>query len=105
MPKINLEKMSREELVSLRKSVDQALKASEREAKKNALAAAQKAAAAHGFTLDEILAGKKGGSGPKSAPKYANPKDPGQTWTGRGRQPNWVKDALSSGKSLDELAI
>ena len=105
MAKINLEKMSREELINLRKSVDEALKVSEREAKKNALAAAQKAAAAHGFSLDEILSGKRSSTGPKSAPKYANPEDPNQTWTGRGRQPNWVKTALAAGKSLDEMAI
>ena len=105
MAKINLDKMSREELINLRKSVDEALKASEREAKKNALAAAQKAAAEHGFSLDEILSGKKPNTGPKSAPKYANPEDPSQTWTGRGRQPNWVKAAMASGKSLDDMSI
>ncbi|MEO0851345.1 MAG: H-NS histone family protein [Pseudomonadota bacterium] len=105
MAKINLEKMSREELINLRKSIDDALKSSERQAKKNALAAAQKAAAEHGFSLEEVLAGKKSAAGPKSAPKYANPDDPDQTWTGRGRQPNWVKTALAAGKSLDEMAI
>ena len=105
MAKINLDKMSREELLNLQKSVENALKASEKEAKKNALAAAQKAAAEHGFTLDEVLAGKKAATGPKSAPKYANPEDPGQTWTGRGRQPNWVKAALAGGKSLEEMAL
>ena len=105
MAKINLDKMSREELFKLRKSVDDALKSSEKEAKKNALAAAQKAAAEHGFTLDEVLAGRKAAVGPKSAPKYANPDDPTQTWTGRGRQPNWVKSALASGATLDQMAI
>ena len=105
MAKINLDKMSREELVNLRNSVDEALKVSEREAKRNALAAAQKAAAEHGFSLDEIMGGKKGPNGPKSLPKFANPEDPAQTWTGRGRQPNWIKSALAAGKSLDEMAI
>lgn len=104
MAEINLDGMTREELINLRKSIDDALKVSEREAKKNALAAAQKAAAEHGFSLDEILSGKKT-VGPKSAPKYANPDDPNQTWTGRGRQPNWIKSALAGGKSLDEMAI
>lgn len=105
MAKINLDKMSREELINLRKEIDDALKSSERQAKKNALAAAQKAAAEHGFSLDEILAGKKAAGGAKSAPKYANPDDASQTWTGRGRQPNWVKSALAAGKTLEEMAI
>lgn len=38
-----------------------------------------------------------------SVPKYAG--NGGQTWSGRGPQPNWVKDALAGGKTLEELAI
>ena len=37
--------------------------------------------------------------------KYANPTDPVQTWTGRGRKPAWVNDFLTSGKTLDDLMI
>ncbi|MCB1766993.1 MAG: H-NS histone family protein, partial [Candidatus Competibacteraceae bacterium] len=29
----------------------------------------------------------------KGRPKYRNPADPDQTWTGRGKMPNWLKDA------------
>jgi DNA-binding protein H-NS len=39
------------------------------------------------------------------APRYRNPADDGQTWTGRGKQPRWVVDALSAGKTLDDLLI
>jgi DNA-binding protein H-NS len=70
--------------------------------KERGTVAAQKAAQEHGFSLDEIL-GEKSGS--KGMPKYANPANPDQTWTGRGRQPGWVKEALGKGKSLDDLAI
>ena len=38
-------------------------------------------------------------------PKYRNPKDPSQTWAGRGLQPHWVRDALKSGKKLDGFLI
>ena len=41
----------------------------------------------------------------KIKPKYRNPKDASQTWTGRGRKPVWVVDALASGKTLDKLLI
>lgn len=97
-----LEKMSLEELQVLRKEVDVAIKGFEKRKKKEALIAAQKAAKEHGFSLDEILGGK---SGTKGAPKFANPSNPEQTWTGRGRQPQWVKDAFAAGKALDDLAI
>ncbi|WP_295435130.1 H-NS histone family protein [uncultured Thiodictyon sp.] len=36
-----------------------------------------------------------------ATPKYAD--DAGNTWSGRGRQPKWVKDAVRSGKLLNEL--
>jgi DNA-binding protein H-NS len=47
------------------------------------------------------------GSGARGsvAPKYRNPKDPSQTWAGRGLQPYWVRDALKSGKKLDSFLI
>ncbi|QBX99633.1 H-NS histone family protein [Rhodophyticola sp. CCM32] len=99
-----LSAMSRNELLELQKEVTAALKDFDKRKKKEALVAAQKAAKEHGFSLDEILGGKSG-SGPKSPPKYANPADPSQTWTGRGRQPGWIKEALTSGKSLDTMAI
>jgi DNA-binding protein H-NS len=40
-----------------------------------------------------------------AAPRYRNPADSGQTWTGRGRQPRWIAEALASGRSLDEFKI
>jgi DNA-binding protein H-NS len=42
--------------------------------------------------------------GRKVEPKYRHP-DSGDTWTGRGRQPSWVSNALNSGKTLDQLKI
>ena len=39
------------------------------------------------------------------APKYRNPKDPTQTWAGRGLQPLWIRDAIKSGKKLDSFLI
>ncbi len=100
---IDLQNMNLNELRELRKDVDAAIATFEKRKKKEALIAAQKAAQEHGFSLDEIMGGKTGG--PKSAPKYANPADPSKTWTGRGRQPQWIKDLLGSGKSLDDVAI
>ena len=41
----------------------------------------------------------------KVSPKYKNPANGSETWTGRGRQPRWVVDALAGGKSLDDLLI
>ncbi|HJS85849.1 MAG TPA: H-NS family nucleoid-associated regulatory protein [Acetobacteraceae bacterium] len=39
------------------------------------------------------------------APKYRNPDNPRDVWSGRGRKPKWVEEKLSAGSSLEELAI
>jgi DNA-binding protein H-NS len=42
---------------------------------------------------------------PKVLPKYSNPKNPQETWSGRGKQPRWVASQLGSGKRLDQFLI
>ena len=101
---INLDKMSKEDLEQLRKDVDRALKTLDARRKAEAKRAADQAAKEYGFSLDDLIGGTTA-KGTKGVPKYANPADPSQTWTGRGRKPKWVNDALSSGKSLESLAI
>jgi DNA-binding protein H-NS len=73
--------------------------------KREALAKLEKQAAEMGFSLSDLLGGKSKKSVSKVAPKYVNPDNSEQTWTGRGRQPKWVEAHLASGKSLDGLLI
>lgn len=73
-----------------------------------ALKAAAKAAKQHGFDLGDLLgqAPKKRGPKKKPAPaKYRNPDNPEQTWSGRGRRPEWFKAAEKAGKPLASLEI
>ncbi len=42
---------------------------------------------------------------PKVYPKYQNAKNPAETWSGRGKQPLWVKAQLRAGKKLKDLVI
>jgi DNA-binding protein H-NS len=37
------------------------------------------------------------------APKYQNPNNAAQTWSGKGKQPSWVDEALAKGLTLDSL--
>jgi len=102
----DIEKMSLEELQAYHKEVEAAIRGYEKKRKTEALAAVRETARAHGFTLEELIGGKAPGKATvKGVAKYANPADPSQTWTGRGRQPGWVKDALAAGKSLESMAI
>ena len=36
---------------------------------------------------------------PKVLPKHRNPKNPAETWSGRGKQPRWLTAQLRSGKN------
>jgi DNA-binding protein H-NS len=37
------------------------------------------------------------------APRYRNPENPTETWSGRGPEPEWVLLALARGETLDDL--
>lgn len=60
-----------------------------------------------GLSVDDILsskAPKRAKTAPVAA-QYRNPNDASQTWSGRGRQPLWIKALLESGKKLAELRV
>lgn len=105
---LDLDTMSRSDLEKLRKNVDKALSTVAERERRAALAAAEKAAAAHGFSLSE-LTGTSSGAGKrtkaKSPPKYRNPANPDQTWSGRGRKPGWITEAEAAGRPVSDFAI
>ncbi len=41
----------------------------------------------------------------KVAPKYRNPANPKETWTGRGKQPRWLAALTTKGKKVEEFLI
>lgn len=104
---VDLTSMSRKDLLKLQKDVEKALSAAEHRDRLEALKAAEKAVAEYGFTLDDVssVKSKGAGKGTKAAAKYRNPADPSQTWTGRGRKPAWVHEALAKGSDITDLEI
>lgn len=55
-----------------------------------------------GMTLEQVF-GKAGkANGGSVAPKFRNPNDPSQTWTGRGKRPNWLT-AIIKNMSPEEI--
>ena len=55
----------------------------------------------HGISIED-LGGRSGGKRGPVAVKY---RSGDKTWTGRGRQPVWVRDALAAGQTLESLAV
>ncbi len=103
MGDIDLSAMSKKELKALNKKVSQAIESFDERVRLEALAALEVKAKELGFSLSELTGGKKIKS--VNPPKYRNPQDPDQTWTGRGRQPGWVKAVLADGQDLAQFAI
>lgn len=55
-------------------------------------------------SIDEILkAGEK--LEKKRSIKYRNTDNSEETWTGRGRKPTWLVEAMAAGRELNEFAI
>lgn len=42
---------------------------------------------------------------PKVVPKYRNPTNPSETWSGRGKQPRWLVAQIKNGQSLERFLI
>ncbi|UWQ56004.1 H-NS histone family protein [Leisingera caerulea] len=105
---IDLKGLSTAELEALAKEIEVRKVEVENEAKKNAYAEMQAIAEKHGVAFEEVIAlhgGKGRKSSAKAPAKYANPADRSQTWSGRGRKPAWVHEALEAGKPLEDLEI
>lgn len=107
---INLDAMSLKELVDLETKVQKAiagLRDRERSALKEKMAEMAKN---HGFSVNELFGGNRpgrGGGKGKSigVARFANPENKADTWTGRGRKPNWLVDRLKKGAKLSDFAI
>ena len=42
---------------------------------------------------------------PTVLPKFRNPLQPSETWSGRGKRPRWLVAQLRSGKQIDDFRI
>jgi DNA-binding protein H-NS len=74
------------------------------------IAKIKEAIAVYGLTATDLFAGKsvetskrKPRSGKPTGFKYADTQ--GNTWVGMGKRPQWLRDALAAGKSLDDFLV
>jgi DNA-binding protein H-NS len=97
MAPIDLTAYDLAELKGLLFDIEQEIRRRARDERERARERIHALAADAGIPLDALVG--------KAAPRYRNPADSGQTWTGRGRQPRWIAEALASGRSLDEFKV
>ena len=106
---LNLDRLTIAELTAVIEEAEALRREKQEEAKAALLAKWQAEAAENNLSLDTILASQqptegqgrkvRRGTGDKVAAKFHNPET-GATWSGRGREPRWLK-----GKNRDEFKI
>jgi len=119
---IDINRLSAKELESL---ISQAKKRKTTLSKRKPLATVRKRltqlAKAEGYTVEELFGGasapaarapraaktpaKARKAQAKVAPKYRNPDNSSETWTGRGKQPRWLAAMTAQGRQLAEFVI
>ena len=101
MARINgLEKMSYGELANMELEIERLKIAKQNESRvalREQMTAMAKAA---GFDIHELFSKRKGKG--TVAVKYRDPKNPENTWTGRGRMPRWMAAATKGNKARKE---
>lgn len=104
---MDLSNMTAADLRALQDTIKQELKKREGQEIANARSQIMAIAQSVGVPLKDLIGGS-GGMRAKSGPvavQYRNPENAAEQWTGRGRQPKWVKAALDAGKTLDALRV
>lgn len=107
MTKINIDKMSYKELLELQDEIAAAIVRRRDDERTEMKKKIEELVSGSGFAVDEILGKSRRGGRRGGAPqvKYRNPKDSSQTWTGRGRKPNWLVEALGKGQKIESFLV
>lgn len=106
-----LSKLTEEQLAELQAAIPKEL--AEREAQRRAALKSEilQVAAGKGLSESDLLAllggGRKGKPAKKAGKLPAKYRDPdsGKTWSGRGKQPVWLREAVAAGKQVEDFAV
>lgn len=114
---ISIEGLDLDELRELRRAIDERIAGIEVEQQRTVFEQIQALAASIGVSPEQLLQqfggrassrrGSQGGkkSGGEKEARYRNPQNPEETWSGRGRQPKWLSNALKSGQRLEAFSV
>lgn len=100
---VDLSKLSLEELQTLARDIETEVVTRREADRERVLSQMRELAASLGLTLEEVVKGERNRG--TILPKYRHPANPVLTWSGRGKRPAWVNEALAAGMSMDDLAV
>ena len=97
-----------QELIAQKESLEREIERTKNQSRADAIAKVRALMEEYGLTASDLstkpAAKARAGKGNKVAAKYRNAAT-GETWSGRGLQPKWLKAALAAGRSLADFAI
>ncbi|MEI4263530.1 H-NS histone family protein [Roseovarius sp. D0-M9] len=105
MNKSEMLKLSYAELQRMKENLDDVISQKRDEEREKAREELEKRARELGFEAGDLFSNSKPKKKAKVPAKYAHPENPSKTWSGRGRQPNWIKEHLENGGKLEDLAL
>lgn len=102
---VDLKSLSLKELKDLQSQVAREIAGFHDRQKRQAITTLEEKARELGFTLAELTGIAPVRKKSVGGPKFANPANPSDTWSGRGRKPRWYSEAIAAGKSGDDLKV
>jgi DNA-binding protein H-NS len=109
--KLNLDAMSIDEMWQLHEEISRVLSvrltSEKRELEKRLTQLRREKEIPHSESVDKPSkdAPRERRKYPRVFPKYQNPMEPSETWSGRGKQPRWLTIALNTGHTIEEFVI
>jgi DNA-binding protein H-NS len=93
------------ELLAQKAALEQQIAHTQREEREKAIGKIKTLMDEYGLTTADLSSRTtKKSAGTKVPAKYRN-KATGETWSGRGLQPRWLKAAIASGRQLTDFAV
>jgi len=93
------------ELLAQKAALEQQIANTQREERQNAIAQIKTLMGEYGLSAADLTArATKKSAGAKVPAKFRN-KATGETWSGRGLQPRWLKAAIAEGRKLSDFAV
>jgi DNA-binding protein H-NS len=97
-----------QELLSQKEELERQIELTKKRERADAIAKVRGLMSEYGLTLADLSTKPAGRTaakpGRKVAVKYRD-KVTGESWSGRGLQPKWLKAALASGRRIEEFAV
>nr|VFK25713.1 MAG: DNA-binding protein H-NS [Candidatus Kentron sp. MB]VFK29704.1 MAG: DNA-binding protein H-NS [Candidatus Kentron sp. MB]VFK74876.1 MAG: DNA-binding protein H-NS [Candidatus Kentron sp. MB] len=105
MSQFDLSNVSFKDMIELRSDLEAVIEARRKEEKQKLLQEIRQLIVEKGFFIEEIFGKSNLIQKEQPTPKYRNPNDPSQQWSGRGRQPRWITGLLTEGATLEDLLV